>query len=68
MGVAREPFNHKRSSRTMDEPSNIWDKMQADDARWSRHTRRKEHFDLSYVIVLLALAVVVLGAVLLMKG
>ena len=68
MGVAREPFNHKRSSRTMDEPSNIWDKMQADDARWSRHTRRKVHFDFTYVIVLLVVAMVLLGAVMLMRG
>ena len=62
MGVAREPFNHKRASRTMDEPSNIWDKMLADQERWSRHTRRQIHWDFAYVIVLLVIACLVLGA------
>ena len=68
MGVSREPFNHKRASRTMDEPSNIWDKMQADQERWSRHVERKVHFDWPYVIVLLVIAVIFLGAVLWMNG
>ena len=68
MGVSREPFNHKRASRTMDEPANIWDKMQADDERWSRHARRHIHLDWTYVIVLLAIAAVFIAAVFWMKG
>ncbi len=68
MGVAREPFNYKRSSRTMDEPSNIWDTMQTDHERWSRHLKRKIHFAWTYVFVLLAIAVLFLGIAMLMKG
>ncbi len=52
----------------MDEPSNIWNTMQADNERWSRHPRRKIHFDWPYVFVLLAIAVLLLAIAMLMKG
>jgi len=62
VGVSREPFNHKRASRTMDEPSNIWDKLQADETRWTPRARRREHIDGAYLFVWLAVAAVFLGA------
>lgn len=59
--MGREPFNYKKRSNTMDEPSNIWDQIQTDDNRWQRKPDRRMKFDWATVAVLLVMAAVVIA-------
>lgn len=70
--MGREPFNYKKSSRTPDEPSNIWERMQTEDSRWrkkqtvwGRVTSAWVKFDWAHVLALLAVCAAIIGAVLL---
>ena len=58
--MGREPFNYKKRSNTMDEPSNIWEKIQSQDNRWQRKPDRRIRFDWTTVAVLLVMAAVVI--------
>ena len=57
--MSRTPFNHKRSSRTMDEPTNVWDKISADDQRWTRRKRCMEFSLPTVIAAVLACAVMI---------
>lgn len=59
--MGREPFNYKRSGHTMDEASNVWEKLQTEDHRWTRRADRRMKFDWATVAVLLVLSAVVIA-------
>ena len=58
--MGREPFSYKKRGHTMDEPSNIWEKIQSQDNRWQRKPDRRISFDWATVAVLLVMAAVVI--------